>query len=266
VPIIQITPRQTIHFLEYNQESARAVLLLHGMGATGASWAFQIPAFIEAGFRVIAPDICGFGLSPYSGGRLSISTLSADMDSLLKSLGVSPAHVVGLSMGGAIALQLALDAPDQVMSLVLVSTFASLRPRNQRMWLYYVFRYLLLYTLGLPAQAHTVARRIFPRPDQSAFRDQFLQQINQADPKGYRASMRALAGFNVTGRLAEINIPTLVISGENDTTVTLESQRILSKNIPNATHIIISKGGHAITVEQPDIFNEAIIGFFQQFN
>jgi len=266
VPTIQITPHQTIHYLEYNQIGTPPILLLHGLGATGASWGFQIPPLVEARFHVIAPDIRGFGRSSYPGGRVRVSNLSADMASLLQSLEVGPAHVIGLSMGGAIALQLAFDAPNLVKSLVLVSTFARLRPQNNRLWLYYAFRFLLVHTLGLPTQARMVARRIFPHADQAAFREEFIQQINQADPNGYRAVMRALAFFDVTGRLPEINIPTLVISGEDDTTVALDTQHLLSQRLPNARHVIIPHGGHAITVEQPEIFNETMISFFHKLS
>ncbi len=264
VPTIQITPHQTIHYLEYNPKGTPPILLLHGLGATGASWEFQIQPLVEAGFHVIAPDIRGFGNSSYPGGRVRVSNLSADMVSLLQSLQVGPAHVVGLSMGGAIALQLALDAPNHVKSLVLVSTFASLRPKNYRLWLYYAFRFLLVHTLGLPTQARLVARRIFPHEHQNLFREEFIQQISQADPKGYRAVMRALVFFDVTERLAEINIPTLVVSGEEDTTIALTTQQHLSHWIPNAHHVIIPKGGHAITVEQPEVFNETMISFLQK--
>ncbi|UCH58697.1 MAG: alpha/beta fold hydrolase, partial [Anaerolineales bacterium] len=189
-----------------------------------------------------------------------------DMVCLLQSLRVGPAHVVGLSMSGAIALQLALDAPNLVKSLVLVSTFASVRPKKYRLWFYFAFRFLLVHTLGLPIQARLVSKRIFPHADQIALREEYIQQINQADPNGYRAVMRALALFDVVKRLPEIRIPTLVVSGEEDTTIAVATQRHLSQRIPNAQHVIIPKGGHAITVEHPKVFNETMISFLQKLS
>jgi 3-oxoadipate enol-lactonase len=73
--------------------------------------------------------------------------------------------------------------------------------------------------------------------------------------------MRSLARFNVAHRLHEIQCPTLVISGERDTTVPLESQTRLAKSIPNARHVIIPNAGHAVTVEQFQAFNQAFLDF-----
>src|SRR5579859_4812705 len=78
-----------------------AVLLLHGLGSSGRDWEYQIPSL--TGYRVIAPDLRGHGRSSKPGGRYSIAGFAADMAGLLRALGARPAHVVGLSLGGAVA-------------------------------------------------------------------------------------------------------------------------------------------------------------------
>jgi 3-oxoadipate enol-lactonase len=260
---LELTSRLSIHYLEINPGGSPTVLLLHGLGANGSSWALQFPALEQAGFRVLAPDTRGFGQSSYPGGRLTISTLASDISALVENLQAGPVHAVGISMGGVIALQLALDNPSLVDKLLLANSFAHLRLLSPGVWIYFALRLLLVHTLGLPSQAKIVARRIFPRPDQSELRNMLYSQITQANPSGYRAAMRALARFNALPHLHEICIPTLVITGEMDTTVPAENQRVLSENLPFARHVFIQDAGHAVIVDQPDVFNRFMLDFLQ---
>jgi 3-oxoadipate enol-lactonase len=142
-----------------------------------------------------------------------------------------------------------------------VNTFAFLRPSVSRAWLYLALRFLLVHMLSLEVQAKVVARHIFPGANQKEMRQVVVNQIMQSNVKGYRATMRALARFNVLSRLREIQAPTLVISGENDATIPLDYQRILANGIPNARHVIIPNAGHAVIVDQPDRFNSALSDF-----
>jgi len=236
-------------------------MLLHGLGACGDSWGYQTSALSSGGLRVITPDIRGFGQSTYPGRGVSISDFASDMAYLLQSIGIEQAHIVGISMGGTVALQLALEFPQLVDRLVLVNTFARLRPERIGVLLYFVFRLILVHTLGLPAQARAVAHRIFPRPDQAQYHAELIREICKADPQGYRAAMRALARYNATQRLGEVRSPTLVISGELDNTVPINIQRRLAQGIPNSRHLIISKAGHAVIAEQPEIFNQMLLDY-----
>ena len=261
MPTLTLTPHQTIHYHSINPQGTRTVLLLHGLGACGESWGLQVPALVQAGFHVIAPDIRGFGQSSYPGGKLSIPDMANDMQILLRTLGKTSANVAGISMGGAIALQLALDAAEMVDRLILVSTFARLRVRRPDVLVYFGLRFLLVYTLGLETQAKAVARRIFPLPTQGALRDELVREIIQADPQGYRAAMRALIHFDVVDRLPELRMPVLIVTGERDTTVPRETQGSLARRIQTASHVVIPDAGHAVIADQPEIFNRLLIEF-----
>src|SRR5512136_147322 len=118
----------TINYLDPHPDGTPAVLLLHGLGADASSWILQLPALTGGGFRPIATDTPGFGRSPHDGHSWSIPRIAADMANLVEELRTGPVHVVGLSMGGTIAQQFTLDHPQLARSLVLVSTFAVLRP------------------------------------------------------------------------------------------------------------------------------------------
>ena len=249
-----------LHHLDLNANAARSVLLVHGLGSNTAGWQGQTGALRSAGWRVLVPDLPGFGQSPFAGGRWRIADVTAEVAALLHALQPAGACVVGISMGGTVALQLALDYPQLVQRLVLVSTFARLRARGPRQLLYYVRRYLLLHLRGLPSQARTVTQHVFPLPAQEDWRAVFYRQILQSDVRAYRSAMLALARFDVQARLAEVRVPTLVITGSQDKTVRPENQAGLMQGIAGARQLILN-GGHAIMVEQPQAFNQALLQF-----
>jgi 3-oxoadipate enol-lactonase len=253
-----------LHFLDPNPEGKKAVLLLHGLGANGSSWMLQFAPLIEAGFRPLAPDIPGFGQSTYDGRGWNIRRIAADLAGLLGDCEIDSAHVIGISMGGCIAQQFALDFPQRVDRLILVNTFAVLRPTSLSGWAYFLQRFFLVQTLGLPAQAKFVAHRIFPATDQEFLRQTLIEQVTQADPRAYRAAMRSLGLFNTTRRIGRINAPTLIISGANDTTVPLANQQFLFNHISGARQMIIPAAGHAVSVDQPDAFNTIMLKFLLQ--
>jgi len=244
-----------------NPSAGRAVVLLHGLGATGDSWQLQIPELAEAGFRVVSPDIPGFGNSNCLDQRWNIRRVTGWVSDLLQSLDLCPLAVVGISMGGTIALQLALDHPEQTDRLVLVNTFARLRAQNWKQIYYFVRRFLTVQFMGPHAQAEFVAARIFPDPKQSPMRRILVGQILQADPRVYRSAMRSLGFFNVERRLKEIKIPTLVVTGQNDSTVSPILQRAMADKIQGAKQVIIPHSGHAVTADQPILFNQVLLDF-----
>jgi 3-oxoadipate enol-lactonase len=261
MPVFALSPSQKINYLDINKSGSPVVLLLHGLGATGESWGMQFPDLVAEGFRIIAPDLRGFGKSTYPGGPTSINDMANDVFQLLKDLQIPIADFVGISMGGTVALQFALDYPDFVHKMILINTFSQLRPKNWGARFYFLLRMVLLYTLGMNMQATIVARRIFPEPGQSEFRQRFMNQIAQADPHGYRAAIWALASFDVTQCLGELTVPTQVITGECDTTVPQEVQEQLVQRLPNAQHRIVPGAGHAVIVDQPEIVNKIILDF-----
>ena len=262
MPLMELAPDLKIHYLDIQPDARFAVILLHGLGADGTSWQLQFPALTGLGFRIIAPDARGFGHSTYPpGSPAQISTAAGDFIQLASHLGIAHLDLVGISMGGAHALAFVLECPLLVRRLVLVNTFAHLRPHGLNEWVYYALRFMLVHTLGLEAQAKTVAARIFPNPDQEALSKMLIEQIMQADPSAYRAAMRALASFNVLERLSEINVPTLIVTGELDTTVPRDVQQQLVEGIRGAQHVIIPGAGHAVSVDQPLAFNQVLTDF-----
>lgn len=260
MPTQNISKNFRIHYIELNPEGHPTVLLLHGLGVNAASWQLQFTPLESAGFRVLAPDMRGFGNSNYS-GKSSVKKMSQDMVRLLNEIAPEPVSIVGISMGGLVALQLALDAQQCMDRLILISTFARIKPNRPSVLLYFIWRLILVHLCGLELQARIVAKRLFPHSKHDSYRREFILQLSQANIQTYRAIMRSLARFNVQNRLGEIKAPTLVLSGEIDTTIPLENQRQLLDGIPNARHILFPYGGHALPIDQSLALNAAIIGF-----
>lgn len=144
MPRLKLSHDQFLHYADPNPGGSPVVLLLHGLGATSESWAAQVPV-------LVAPDARGFGRSIYP-GQTSVPEMATDMAELLRQLEISSAHVVAISMGGTLALQLALDHSTYVQSLLLANTFARLHPDGLSGWLYFALRLLLVHTLGLETQ------------------------------------------------------------------------------------------------------------------
>lgn len=261
MPFLELAGGIRLHYLDENPTGSAAIILLHGLGADASSWQLQIPALTASGWRVLAPDTPGFGQSSYKPGAVAFRRTAQLLAELLRRLEIPTCNVVGISMGGVQALQFTLDFPHLVQKLVLVNTFARLNLGDLRQLPYFLLRFLLVHTLGLRRQAEVVARRIFPQPDQADLREILIQQICQADPRAYRAAIRALGRFNVSARLDEIRCPTLVVTGSADTTVPPENQALLAAGIPGARHVILPGAGHAVTVEQPEAFNSLLVEF-----
>jgi len=252
-----------LHTLDPNPTAKPAVLLIHGLEADGSSWTLQLPPLVQVGFRPLAPDMPGFERSPYAGRGWNIPGMAARLAKLREDLGTGPAHVVGLSMGGTIAQQFALDYPQLTRKLVLVCTFAVLRPETVSGWFYFLRRFLVVNTLGLPAQAKFVAGRIFPDPQNESLRQLLVASILQADPRAYRAAMRALGLFNSVHRLKEIRVPTLVVTGMKDTTVSPARQKKLADGIAGAQQVILPEAGYAFPIDRPDLFNQELLSFLK---
>lgn len=263
MPFAKLSSVNTLFYLDENPAGKPAIFLLHGLGANSNSWQMQIPDLVQAGFRVIAPDSPGFGQLTNPGAKTSPHFLANLYSGLVDHLGLKSIIATGISMGGTHALQMAIDYPARIEKLVLVNTFSKLRITNPIVLPYFLLRMILVHTLGLETQAKSVAKRIFPRPEQEMLRQEYMNQVQQADPRTYRSAMRSLSRFNVTKRLNEIRCPTLVISGERDTTVPLPTQKKLAQSIPNAKHIIIPDAGHAVTIDQYLTFNQTLLNFLK---
>jgi 3-oxoadipate enol-lactonase len=255
-------PTQRANGIELYYETAgqgEPLLLLHGLGSRSDDWQLQMPAF-AARYCVVAADMRGHGRSAKPPGPISVAMMAADVLGLLDALGIDAAHIVGLSMGGMIAFQMAVDWPERVRSLVIVNSAPELVAHTfgerLRIW-----QRLTLARLFKPARtAHFLGPRLFPKPEQAELRAQFIAHWAQNDPRAYRAAMRALVGWSVLDRVGAIRCPTLVISGDRDYTPPAAKEGYTAL-IPNARLVVIEDSGHATPIDQAEAFNACVLDF-----
>jgi 3-oxoadipate enol-lactonase len=215
-----------LHVREYGR--GEPVLLLHGLGSSGDDWAFQLPA-LAARHRLIVPDLPGAGRSPKPLGRYSIAGFATTLWQLLDQLGHERAHLVGFSLGGAVALEMALQRPEAAHRLVLINSLPSYRVDTAAKWLEVNLHTALVRTLGLPRTARMIARRLFPEPHRGAMRERVVSVLGANPVAPYLASARALAGWCALDRLAQLRAPTLMLAAEHDYTPLAEKQSLAAR-------------------------------------
>jgi len=238
-----------------------AVVLLHGLGSYVGDWRPQVEALSDS-FRIIAVDLRGHGRSGKPAGPYSVPQFAADVAALIRALDVGSAHVVGLSLGGAVAFQLAVDAPSLVRSLVIINSGPSFVANRQIRFALFV-RLLMLKVVGLKGLGGMIAKRLFPKTGQEPLRRGFLDHFVTNDRRAYQASTRALVGWTVADRLAEITCPVLVMSGDRDYTPVSAKEAYVAA-LTNARLAVIRDAGHACTLEQPDQVNQALRTFLSR--
>jgi len=250
-----------IHYLDPNPENAIPVVFLHGLGSDANSWVMQAPALAAAGFRPILLDLPGFGRSVFSGQRWSIVVAAHE---IVKTLPFDSFVMVGLSLGGVVAQEIALTYPEKVTHLILINTFAALRPTRLDEISYFAKRFLIAAITSPERQADLVAKRVFPGDDQVQLRGMLVEQIMQADPKVYRAAMRQCVLVDYRRRLHSLKIPSLIITGDSDSTVSPAIQTQLARSIPKSKQVFITGGNHGMIVTHADEVNRAMLEFLSE--
>lgn len=215
-----------IHWREAG--SGPTLLLVHGLGSSGADWAFQVPALADR-HRLVMPDLRGSGRSDRPPGRYRIEAMAADLWQLLDAEADGRACVAGFSLGGAVALEMALQRPDAVDRLVLINSLPSYRVDHWRKWLELNLQVGMVRMLGLPRVARMVAGRLFPHPHQAPMRARVADVVGRQPVEPYLATARALADWCAADRIGTLRPPTLLIAGEHDYTPLDEKRRWASR-------------------------------------
>lgn len=203
--------------------SGPPVLLVHGLGSSGDDWAFQIGPLAER-FRLIVPDLRGCGGSEATPGRYAIAQFADDLWRLLDRLGIAQPMLVGFSMGGAVALEMALQRPQGVLRLATINSLPSYRVDHWRKALELHVQTGMVRLLGLRRTARLVGRRLFPHPHQAAMRRRVEEVVGGSSPDPYLRCARALADWCAAERLDALRAPLLMLAGEHDYTPLAEKR------------------------------------------
>jgi pimeloyl-ACP methyl ester carboxylesterase len=235
------------------------LVLLHGLGSTHADWDLVAPSF--AGEREVwLPDMRGHGESPRPAGEYTVPQHAADVAAALDKAGVKNTAVVGLSMGGMIALQLAVDRPDLVGALVVVNSGPSMRRKTVGDHAAIFVRLALLSLFGPARFGRMIAKRLFPRPEQQVLRDELADRLGKNPRDVYLRQTRGLLSFDVDDRIGAIRCPTLAIASDHDYTP-IDAKREWAARIPGARLEVLANSGHAATVDAAPALTRLIRDF-----
>lgn len=254
---------QRLHY-ELAGEGA-AVLLVHGFTNYGLAWTPQLGALVDAGYRVLLPDLAGHGLSQPAEAVTTVPQLAQDMAALLNHLDLAHAAICGLSLGGMVVQQLAVDWPSRVRAMIVANSRPNAntpeleqaiddwiaifeQPDGPRLRLEASWPLLVSerFRQSLAGEAALTAWRLV------------LQRLPGASLANVARGMRA---FDVVAALPTVAAPTLVISGDRDQLFPPPAARRIAELVPGARFELIPGAGHLSNMDSPQAFNALVLDF-----
>lgn len=224
-----------------------AMVFLHGAGGSSRLWASQYQAFRDTTACYFL-DLPGHGESLHPVEEPSIDLYAREVMNFIDYLS-APAILVGHSMGGGVALSIALSEPALLQALVLAGTGCGL-PVSQKL--------LTALDTNYDTALDAIIRYCFSKSVNPTLLQHARSEFGKTDPDIVRADFRTCNAFNVCSRLPEISVPTLIICGENDVMTPLAFSQKLHASIPGSRLETISKAGHMPMLEHADIFNNLL--------
>ncbi|WP_306322002.1 MULTISPECIES: alpha/beta fold hydrolase [unclassified Streptomyces] len=241
------------------------VVLIHGHPFNRTLWDPQADAVAAAGYRVLTPDLRGYGESGVTPGQVPLSRFADDVAALLDTLGIGSAVVGGVSMGGQIAMEFHLRYPDRTRALVLSDTSAPAetaegkRLRNRLA--------VRLLAEGMGGYADEVIDKMLARYNVAALPDvaaRVLGMMQVTDPRGAAAALRGRAERpDYRDSLAGAKVPALVVVGADDVYTPVSDSEEIVKLMPDSVLRVIDGAGHLPGVEQPELFNTVLLDFLR---
>lgn len=245
--------------------SGTPLVMIMGLGAPGEKWKHNYQ-LLSRYFTCIVPDNRGAGQSDKPEAEsYTTEEMSDDILGIMDALDIREAHVMGVSMGGAIAQLVALKQPDRVKSLILTSTFASVSPAFEKaisllqglkeeidpvtlkqlnLWMTYGQYTQIHHPEKIAASAQEDAAYPYPMPAYA-----------------YKAQCNACLSHDTSARLGELKMPVLIASGAKDFFMNMEKTMELVHGIPHAEFYLSPEGGHVHQWEYPEVYDSVVLGF-----
>jgi pimeloyl-ACP methyl ester carboxylesterase len=247
--------------IHWDEEGSGApLLLIMGLGWSSHAWHRSRPVLSEK-YRTIALDNRGVGRSEAPPGPYSIAQMAADAAAVLNAARVNTAHIFGVSMGGMIAQEFALQYPNKVRSLILGCTAAG-GPQAVR-----AEQEVLQVLMTRGQDPDQFAKAICPFIYDDGTSPERIEEDTAVRRKwypsadAYFAQLQAVMAWEAYSRIGQISAPTLVIHGENDRLVPPENARLISARIPGAKLVMLPKASHIFATDQPHAAHAAILEF-----
>jgi 3-oxoadipate enol-lactonase len=236
------------------------LVLCHSLGVDRSVWFQQVPDF-ETHHRVLTWDARGHGETSDVPGPYDFDLMAQDLIGLLDSLDIQRTALLGLSMGGDIAMTLASAHPGRVSALILCDTSARFGPDAQRNWR---DRIEAARREGIAPVIGAQAERWFTddfRASRPEVVERVLDLFGRTGLEGYIGAMEALARVNLLPRLADISCPTLIVVGDQDPATGSGMAEAIRGAIPGSRLMVLEHARHLAAIEQAGAFNQAVLEF-----
>jgi len=244
------------------------VVFIHGIGASLYGWRYALPAVVAAGYRGVAFDNRGFGFSDKPAHGYSNAAYARLVVTLLDSLGISSAVLVGHSMGGAIAAEVALANPDRVRGMVLIDAagYGVRWPGVLK-----IARWRFLGAVATTFRGRWATGRILrstfaePRKVTEADVDQYYAPVPDRDyGRALRGVLREFRFDSLDGRLGTVQTPTLILWGDADRWISLRDGSRFARELPRSEFVVVAHSGHDAPEESPDQVNRLLLDFLKE--
>jgi 3-oxoadipate enol-lactonase len=258
-------PKTKVNDIDIHYEvSGRGVplLFIHGLGSSLKDWEAQVADFSKD-YQVITVDLRGHGQSDKPPGPYSIGLFAADVAGLLDRLKTGPVHVVGLSMGSAVAWHMALDHAESVRTLVLTNMSAEVPVKGLRARCAFFIRVFIIRVLGMKKLGEILAPRLFPKPEHAVQRQNLIRRWSQNDKKASLSALYALKNWSVMDRLENVMCPVLVVASDQDYSP-LQHKEDYVRRMPRAELTVVEDARHGLPLEWPEIYNNLVRTFLNR--
>ena len=246
-----------INYQTFGDTNNPAIVFSNSLGTKYSMWQLQIAA-LQKDYYVVCYDTRGHGASSVPQGPYSIEQLGTDVTQLLDHLNIKKASFCGISMGGLTGQWLAIHHPDRFNHVIVCNTAAKIG--QAQAW---NERAALVREQGLKPIADTAASRWFTEPfiqSNTAIVQSLSNDLGAGSPEGYASCCEALAKADVREELASIEVPVLIIAGQQDPVTTVEDGQYMLDRISKAQLFEIN-ASHISNIEQPEAFNQAVLKF-----
>ncbi|PLK24284.1 alpha/beta fold hydrolase [Novosphingobium sp. TH158] len=253
-------PSHTICFDSVGDDALPVVCLLHTLSSDMGIWADQVGPLLGAGYRVLRVDMRGHGGSGATAGSYDMGELAADVVTVLDHLGIGKVHLGGVSIGGMIGQQFALDHPHRLHSLLLSGTSARSVPAGKDIW------DARFAAIASAASVGAIADDTMERWFTAGFRTRRPERwrqvhgtVSACPVAGYVSGAHAIFAFDVVDRLPRISAPTLVICGDDDPGTPAEGNRLIADRIAGARYHEIAEARHIPMAEHPELYSRLML-------